>query len=251
MVHQGGYEKCAHLYDLFDAKENIEFFFRYASQAKEILDIGAGTGRIAIPLAERGVKVFCVEPSPAMRREFLKKLGQRRDFSQKVTLIASDAESFDLDRTFPAAFLSGTFDHFLDDQERLSSLTNINKHLDENGKLIFDLFLGSMKDAPMSPAGTAKKNNVEYRRFVGGKLLPDGKKEVLLVFETYESGKLMERIEERSLVGIIDRDKLHRLLSKTGFEVRREFGNYDLANFRSGDSLLIVEAIKKSQKTRQ
>ncbi|GAH96544.1 unnamed protein product, partial [marine sediment metagenome] len=33
-------------------------------EAGEILDIGAGTGRIAIPLAEKGIKVFCIEPSP-------------------------------------------------------------------------------------------------------------------------------------------------------------------------------------------
>lgn len=52
-----GYEKAAHLYDLFDQKANIEFFFHFAFQAGEILDIGAGTGRIAIPLAERGVTV--------------------------------------------------------------------------------------------------------------------------------------------------------------------------------------------------
>ena len=109
MAQDCGYEKCAHLYDLFDTKENIDFFLHYGSEAKEILDIGAGTGRIAITLAQKGIKVFCVEPSPAMRREFLKKLGQRRDFSEKITLIAGDAASFDLGRTFPAAFLSGSF----------------------------------------------------------------------------------------------------------------------------------------------
>lgn len=246
MIHVSGYEKCAHLYDLFDTRENIEFFLHYGSEAKEILDIGAGTGRIAFPLAEKGVDVFCVEPSPAMRREFLKKLGQRRDLSEKVTLIAGDATSFDLGRTFPAIFLSGTFDHFLNDEQRLSSLSNINKHLDQNGKLVFDVSLESMKDTSLSPAGTVKKNNLEYRRSVGGKLLPDGKKEVLLVFETYESGKLIDRIEERSLVGIIDRDDLHRLLRETGFEVKREFSNYDFTKFQNGDSLLIVEAIKKN-----
>ena len=251
MTHVSGYEKCAHLYDLFAIKEDIEFFMRYASEAKEILDIGAGTGRIAFPLAEKGVNVFCVEPSPAMRREFLKKLGQRRDFSEKITLIAGDAASFDLGRTFPAAFLSGSFDHFLDDQERLSSLTNISKHLDQNGKLVFDLFLESTKGMQLSPAGTVKKNNLEYRRFVGGKLLPHGKKEVLLAFEIYESGKLIERIEERSLVGIIDRDNLHRLLREAGFEVKREFNNYDFTKFQNGDSLLIVETIKKNKKTRK
>ncbi|MCK4397191.1 class I SAM-dependent methyltransferase [candidate division WOR-3 bacterium] len=91
MIYDSGYEKCAHLYDLFDKKENIEFFLHYGLEAGEILDIGAGTGRIAIPLAEKGIKVFCIEPSPAMRREFLKKLSQRPELSENIILIEGDA----------------------------------------------------------------------------------------------------------------------------------------------------------------
>lgn len=170
MAYRGGYEKAAHLYDLFDRKENIEFFYRYASAAGEILDIGAGTGRIAIPLAEQGVRVFCIEPSPAMRREFERKLTGRPDLSGNIHLAAGDAGTFDLGRTFPAAFL---------------------------------------------------------------------------VFETYESGALMERIEERSQVGIVHREGLHGLLGEAGFAVRREFGDYDLSDYREGGTLLIVEAVKE------
>ncbi len=146
-----GYEKAAHLYDLFDDKENVEFFHHYAAAAAaagEILDIGAGTGRIALPLAERGVRVYCVEPSPAMRRVFEEKLFQRPHLCNSVTLKAGDARSFDLGRTFPAAFLSGAFDHFLDDEERLASLRNIGRHLVAGGKLVFDVFLGLMRDSP-------------------------------------------------------------------------------------------------------
>jgi SAM-dependent methyltransferase len=76
-VGDRGYERVAHLYDLFDTKENVDFFHHYAAQVEEILDIGAGTGRIAIPLAERGARVVCVEPSPAMRAQFLAKLSSR------------------------------------------------------------------------------------------------------------------------------------------------------------------------------
>jgi len=240
-----GYEKAAHLYDLFDTKENIGFFYHYGSEAGEILDIGAGTGRIAIPLAERGAKVICVEPSPGMRKEFQNKLSERPDLLRNIELITGDARSFDLDRTFPAAFLSGTFDHFLDDEERLKSLQNIAKHLKPDGKLIFDVFIGLMRDSPLSAAGKVTKGDTEYRRFVGDRILPDEKMEVLLVFETYESGKLKERIEERSIVGIIHRKHLHQLLRKSGFEVKNEFGNYDFSEFKEGDSLLIIEAIKK------
>lgn len=52
-----GYEKSAHLYDIFDAKDNIDFFAHYASDAGEILDVGAGTGRIAVPMPEKRRKL--------------------------------------------------------------------------------------------------------------------------------------------------------------------------------------------------
>lgn len=51
-----GYEKTAHLYDLFDTKENIEFFFHYASEAGEVLDIGA-RDLVIISLAEKSVRM--------------------------------------------------------------------------------------------------------------------------------------------------------------------------------------------------
>lgn len=171
-----GYEKSAQLYDLFDQKANIEFFHHYASQAQEVLELGAGTGRIALPLAQRGIRVCCVEPSSTMRRVFKKKLAQQPEAAANIELLPGEASSFALERTFPAAFLSGCLDHFLDDEERISSLQNIGRHLDEGGKLIFDLFLGLMQDSPLSPAGSVRVGNREYRRFVGGKILPSKKK---------------------------------------------------------------------------
>ena len=69
-----GYENSAFLYDLFDRKTNIEFFHHYAAKVGAALDIGAGTGRIALPLAARGITVTAVEPSPAMRQVFGSKL---------------------------------------------------------------------------------------------------------------------------------------------------------------------------------
>jgi len=239
-----GYEKAAHLYDLFDTKENIEFFFHYASEAGEVLDIGAGTGRIAIPLAQRGVKVWCIEPSPAMRSQFEKKLSKRPELAKNIELVAGDAASFKFARTFPAAFLSGSFDHFLDDQERLSSLRNIAKHLKPGGKLVFDVGLGFMNDKSLSLADEVTVGDKVYRRLTARKRLPDDKIEWFLVYEIYQSGKLIERIEEHSVVGITDRARLHRLLKETGFEIRREFGDYDFSSFQEGNSVLIIEAAK-------
>jgi SAM-dependent methyltransferase len=244
MPYRGGYENSAHLYDLFDTKENIEFFHRFAKEAREILDVGAGTGRIAIPLAERGIQVCCVEPSPAMRREFLKKLKDRSDLTERIRLIEGDAAGFDFGRTFQAAFLSGSFDHLLDDGARRMSLGNLSRHLIPGGTLVFDVFLGLMGDSELRPAGSVVQGDVEHRRFVGGKTQPDGTKETILVFETYRKDEIVNRIEERSLVGIVDRPKVHLLLRESGFEIRREFRDYQSRPYRDGDELLLVEAKK-------
>jgi SAM-dependent methyltransferase len=244
---QIGYEKSAHLYDLFDRKENVDFFHHYAAEAGEILDIGAGTGRIAIPLVRRGIQVYCVEPSPAMRREFERKLQAEPHLRERIVLADGDAQSFDLGRTFPAAFLSGSFDHFLDDAERLSALQNINRHLAVGATLVFDVFLALMKDTPLLPAGVVSTGEREIRRFVSGWVLSRQTKETLLVFEIYEEGELVERIEERSLVGITSREAIRQLLKRTGFEVQREWGDYRFKPFQEGDSLLIVDAAKAAR----
>jgi SAM-dependent methyltransferase len=243
-MHSQGYEKSAHLYDRFDTKDNIPFFLNYGRAAGEILDIGAGTGRIAIPLAEAGVKVFCVEPSPAMRKVFQRKLFKKSDLRKKITLVEGEARNFDLGREFPAAYLSGTFDHFLDHDERVASFLNIKKHLYMDGTLIFDAFIGLMQEKPLSPAGEVVEGSMTYRRFVGVKRLCEMQLEVQLVFEVMENEFLVERIEEQSFTAVMDREKILRLLEKTGFKVEEEFGNYQRDLFQEGNEILIIQASK-------
>lgn len=247
MAYHGGYEKCAHLYDLFDDKENIQFFLHYAEEASKILDVGAGTGRIAIPIAEKGIKIHYVEPSPAMVQEFKRKISGMKNLERNITLTNSDASSFSLEKTFPACYLSGTFDHFLNDEERISALNNIHDHLVQKGKLIFDVFLGLMEDSSLHPAGMVKKGGREYKRFIETKILSQNILHTLLVYEIYENGKLIHKINQQSQAGITTREKVHKLLKKTGFEIENEYSDYKFNPFKKGEDLLIIEATKKSK----
>ncbi len=72
MPRENGYSKSASLYDLFAHKEDLEFFGRHALKEGRALDIGAGTGRLAIPLAERGVDLVCIEPCQRCFNNFAK-----------------------------------------------------------------------------------------------------------------------------------------------------------------------------------
>ncbi|MFX1537465.1 MAG: class I SAM-dependent methyltransferase [Promethearchaeota archaeon] len=243
MVKNKGYEKAAHLYDLFDNKDNFTFFLRYGQEFGQILDIGAGTGRIAIFLAERGIKVICIEPSSAMRIEFLNKIRNRPELSNNITLLPGDAQTFKSPEVFEAAFLSGSFDH-IPSAERITALRNINHHLKLNGKLIFDIYLEDMKDSPLSLIDTIKVGDFEYKRFIETKILPENTIDVLLIYKIYKEGKLIENIKQRSAAFTTTRTEVLQLLEETGFSIQHEFSDYHFSPYKKGEALLIIEAVK-------
>ena len=239
-----GYEKSAEFYDFFDKKDNIDFFCSYALREGEALDIGAGTGRISIPIIEKGIKVWCVEPSQKMLKQFLIKLDAKPELGGNVELIKADASSFKIEKKFKFAFMSGVFDHFLTKEERKEVLVNIYNHMEKEGLLVFDMFLGLMKDSSIKPAGTYVDNDREYRRFVGTKILENNKMEVILIYEIYEKNKLVDKIEEKSYAAILNKNEVIQQVKDTGFDILNMYNNYDFTTFKTGDDILIIEAQK-------
>lgn len=62
-----GYEGKAEVYDLFADTFDLPFYLQYArKKGSPILDIAAGTGRVAFELAHNGFEVTALEKSPSM-----------------------------------------------------------------------------------------------------------------------------------------------------------------------------------------
>lgn len=246
MSYLSGYERSAHLYDIFDDKENIDFFKSYTEGVDKVLDVGARTGRIAIPICKEGKEVYCVEPSDSMIDEIKKKVDEDADLYSRLNLIQDDAKNFNIDENFSIIIMSGVFDHLIRDEYRICTLLNLNKHLDLGGTLVFDVGLGYMKeDSEYKLADTVERDGKEYRRYIKREKKNENTLLVSLKYEIYEDEELIETIEQPSEVGIIDKNKLSRSLKETGFEIRNEFGDYDCKPYEDGDSVCVIEAIKK------
>ena len=151
-AHQNG-----KIYDMFYANRTLDIDF-YTQQAIEkggpILEIGCGTGRITIPVFEKGMDITGLDLSPAM-------LKQARIKNPDIEWVEASATNFDLGRQFQTIFMPFRILQLLVTlHDMTAALENVKKHLRDGGYLILDVFHPNLsrltKDAsPRKPACTA------------------------------------------------------------------------------------------------
>ena len=137
------YTSFAELYDLFyeDFTEDIEMYLGFAARTGgSILEIGSGTGRVALALAEEGHTVVGLELSEAMRAVAQRK-ADRAQLADRVEFIAGDMRRFKIDRHFGLIIVPlNTFLHNLTLDDQLATLVCCKKHLRPGGLLVLDCF---------------------------------------------------------------------------------------------------------------
>ncbi len=106
-----------------------------------VLELGCGTGRVAIALAAAGHQVTGVDLSPALLDVARRKLADS-PFAGQVQLIRDDLRHCTLERqdfAF-ACCVSNTLMHFTTPEEQMAVLRNAHRHLRSGGRLFLALF---------------------------------------------------------------------------------------------------------------
>ena len=71
------YRHASKFYDLFGSKDDLEFYRGLALKCGDkALELGVGTGRVAIPLAKAGIRVVGIDNSVHMLRVAREKLAK-------------------------------------------------------------------------------------------------------------------------------------------------------------------------------
>jgi SAM-dependent methyltransferase len=137
------YDAIARLYDPWSRSvtEDVAFYLEEARKAAPpVVELGVGTGRIAVPIAADGIQVIGVDSSPGMLEVCRERahvagadglvdlrLGDLRDppVSERVELVVCPFRSYL---------------HLHDNEERLVALRAARELLRDGGRLIFDVF---------------------------------------------------------------------------------------------------------------
>jgi len=245
------YRRTAKFYDLFGSKNDLEFYRELALQSgNKALEVGVGTGRVAISLAKAAVTVVGIDNSVHMLRVAREKLAKETEaVRRRVILKKGDMRNFRLKQSFPFIYIpASTFDHNITVEQQKRTLDCIYKHLEKNGTFAFDL-------------EQAKPDKPETSWWIDRKEIDGGKMVVRsiftrrnmtrracsldLFFDVYKNGKLLERYHEYGEIAIISKDEVTKLLEQNGFAVESIYGDFNKSKYRNASPKVVLVTRKK------
>ena len=108
------------------------------------LELGIGTGRIALPLSRRGVRVHGIEASTAMVAQLRAKRG---DADIGVTI--GDFATATIDATFTLAYLvRNTITNLTSQDEQVQCFRNVAAHLEPGGWFVIENYIPELQRLP-------------------------------------------------------------------------------------------------------
>lgn len=129
------------LYDILyqDIIDDIQFYIRLLKDYPEIVEYGAGSGRITIPLANEGHMVLAVDNEPLMLN-YLKTKISNTPVSNRIKTLVADITNLSFDNLKKCILVPfTTFNYLLDDISKNKCLQNISRSLAKDGIAIFEL----------------------------------------------------------------------------------------------------------------
>ncbi|MEO4051846.1 class I SAM-dependent methyltransferase [Solibacillus sp. CAU 1738] len=119
---------------------DVEYYSSRLSRVKgRILEPAVGTGRILIPLLEKGYTVDGFDLSEEMLdycRDNLKKA------YKEANVFRADMETFQSEQLYEAIIIpTGTFLLISDEEKAFNIISNFYNHLESDGRIIIDIFL--------------------------------------------------------------------------------------------------------------
>src|SRR5687767_945486 len=136
----------------------VDFLVELAGSGRA-LELGIGTGRIALPLAARGVPVHGIELSKAMAARLRAKPG-----AEDIDVTIGDFATTTVEGTFSVAYLVfNTISNLTTQAAQVACFRNVAAHLDPGGCFVIEVELPGLRRLP--PGTTIQAFHVSESRW--------------------------------------------------------------------------------------
>jgi SAM-dependent methyltransferase len=124
--------------------EPVVDFLADLAGAGAALELGIGTGRIALPLSERGVPVHGIDLSQAMLAKLQAKPG-----GDRIAVTVGDFATAKVDGTFSVAYLVvNTIMNLTTQDEQVACFQNVTAHLERRGCFVIEVEVPCLQRLP-------------------------------------------------------------------------------------------------------
>ena len=121
----------------------VDFLVEHA-RAGRALELGIGTGRVALPLAARGVEVAGIDLSPYMLEQLRTKPG-----SARIEAVEGDFATARLPGPFSLVYLVfNTITNLTTQDEQVACFENAARHLAPGGRFVVEVFVPILQKLP-------------------------------------------------------------------------------------------------------
>ena len=162
------YEDFSEFYDIYVGGflDDFPFYLEYAEGLQTpVLEIGAGSGRLTIPIARKGISVVAVDISQSMLNILKSRLPKEPiEVQQRIQIVREDACKLELGREYELIIVPFyTFNYFLTQQAQNETLKRLSLHLLPQGHLLIDVFVPLNRIKHCSPEPMLRVNTIDPR----------------------------------------------------------------------------------------
>jgi SAM-dependent methyltransferase len=248
------------LYDsvpLYVQRGDVPFYVEEAKRAGSVLEIGSGTGRVLLPIAQAGVTITGLDGSEQMLARCRAKLqSESEDTRARVSLQKGDARSFDLGETFPLVIAPfRVLQQLVTIDEQLNCLASIRRHVAPGGRFIFDVFNPAFsllvqdrsRETEDTPPVTLPDGRVMRRayRIERVRWIDQVSESELIYYVAPNRDAQPERFVQRFEMRWYQRAELIHLLARSGFQMETIYGGFDHSELtdRSPEQVVVAQKI--------
>jgi SAM-dependent methyltransferase len=218
-----------------------------------VLELGCGTGRITMALAEAGKRVTGLDLSERMLERAVKKRAALRvEARERLHLIQGDMARFDLGEKFRLVIIPfRPFQHLLEVRQQVDCLDCVRKHLAPGGRLILDVFQTDaermhdpvhMREMLVTEYKTADVRQVRISERVVEFHRAEQRNDVEMIFSIRHPDGRQERLVFAWTLRYFFRYEIEHLLARCGFRVSALYGNFDRTPIRDESPEMIFVA---------
>ncbi len=226
------YDSIARLYDPWSAGviEDISFYVEEAlASGGPVVELGVGTGRIAIPIAMAGVQVIGVDSSEGMLAVCAER-GRQAGVDVRLDLRLGDLRRPPVHERVPLVTCPfRAYLHLASDEERLEALAAARELLEPDGRLVFDVFAPSQDDVEET-----------HGRWIEREPGIDERADWDLDAQTLTLSVRGSQGSSTMTLWWLEPQRWHSLLAEAGFDVHACYGWFDRRPYAGGEDTVWI-----------